>query len=67
MVWAEDPALKALKRCLRDAHNDSDRAECQRKFEGDGGTVDGGKVFTSPDGTAVYVTDGGKVFRLDPS
>ena len=25
-------------------------------------TTDGGKVFSTPDGNAVFVTDGGKVF-----
>ena len=52
-----------LKSCLKAAGNDpAKKADCQAKFSGAGGTVDGGKVFVTPDGQATFVTDGGKVF-----
>lgn len=64
----ESQALRDLKKCMREANGDPGRiADCQREFEQGGGTVGGGKVFTAPDGGAVYIADGGKVFRLDPA
>jgi hypothetical protein len=38
--------------------------KCETTFKGAGGTAtpDGGKVFTAPDSSTAFVTDGGKVF-----
>jgi len=62
---APDPAMKELKRCLREANGDRDAiARCEDAFERSGGTSEGGKVFIAPDGSASLVTEGGKVFVL---
>lgn len=65
---ADDQKMLAdLKKCMRDAHGDPvAMAACQTTFEHEGGTSegDGGKVFTSPNGGKVFVTDGGKVFTI---
>jgi len=61
-----DPALKALKQCMRSAHGvKSEMDKCEATFKAVAGTTvtaDGGKVFSAPDKTEAFVTDGGKVF-----
>jgi hypothetical protein len=53
-----------LRKCMKAAGNDAaKRAACEAAFKADGGSVDGGKVFTTPDGEATFVTNGGKVFN----
>ena len=62
---AMDPALKALKQCMRKANGvKSEMDKCDTTFKAAGGTAtpDGGKVFTAPDSTEAFVTNGGKVF-----
>jgi hypothetical protein len=61
---ADHPILVALKQCMRNAKTPADRAACEAAFVKAGGTVSpqGGKVFTAPDGSTGYVTNGGKVF-----
>ncbi len=63
---ADDPKILAdLKKCMRDAKGNADKmATCQTTFVSAGGTVtpDGGKVFSAPNGSAAFVTNGGKVF-----
>ena len=55
--------INDLKKCMRDANGDSNAmSNCQKAFEAAGGTTEGGKVFTSPNGGKVFVTNGGKVF-----
>jgi hypothetical protein len=57
--------LVELKQCMRDADGDPAKMlACEVKFQQDGGTThqDGGKVFTAPDGSTAFVTEGGKVF-----
>ena len=57
--------LADLKKCMRDCNgNTACMANCQKTFEDAGGTVtpDGGKVFSTADGSAAFVTTGGKVF-----
>ena len=52
-----------LRSCLKAAGKDAAKqAACQAAFEGAGGTVDGGKVFMTPEGDATFTTNGGKVF-----
>ena len=56
--------LGDLKKCMRAAKNDAERKACETAFSQAGGAVapEGGKVFTAPDGSAGFVTNGGKVF-----
>jgi hypothetical protein len=60
---ANDP-LADLKKCIKDAHGDVAKiAACEATASAaPGTTTDGGKVFSIPDGSAVFVTNGGKVF-----
>lgn len=61
----EHQALARLKQCIRNCGGDQACIDaCQAEFEQAGGKVapDGGKVFTAPDGSEIFVTDGGKVF-----
>jgi hypothetical protein len=53
-----------LKACMRASKTSAQRTACETVFKQAGGTVtpDGGKVFTAPDGSAAFVTNGGKVF-----
>jgi hypothetical protein len=52
-----------LKTCLHQAGNDATKlAACETKFKSAGGTVEGGKVFVTPNGDATVRTNGGKVF-----
>jgi hypothetical protein len=52
-----------LRTCLHKAGKDAAKvADCETKFKSDGGTVEGGKVFLTPDGDTTFRTDGGKVF-----
>jgi len=63
-----DQAMTDLIACLDEANGNPHKVvNCQTKFEHAGGKTDGGKVFIAPDGSAVYVTDGGKVFGLQPA
>jgi hypothetical protein len=63
---ANDPkkSLDDLKKCIRDANGDLAKvAACQAAASAaPGTTTDGGKVFSIPDGSGVFVTNGGKVF-----
>ena len=63
---ADDPKILAdLKKCMKEANgNAAKMAACQTTFVAAGGTVtpDGGKVFSAPNGSATFVTNGGKVF-----
>ena len=63
---ADDQKILAdLKKCMKDAKGDPGRMDaCQTAFQQAGGTVtpDGGKVFATPNGSAAFVTNGGKVF-----
>ena len=65
---ANDKGVGKLAKCVRHAHGDPQKiAACKAAFLGEAGTtavdpVDGGKVFTDPDGGKVFITDGGKVF-----
>ena len=57
--------INDLKKCMKDANGDPDAMKiCRQNFEAAGGTTEGGKVFTTPNGGKVFVTDGGKVFTL---
>ena len=59
----ENQAIKKLKQCMKTATTQGDRDACQAAFEqSQGATTTGGKVFSTPDGNAVFVTNGGKVF-----
>jgi hypothetical protein len=63
---AENKALADLKKCITACSgNTTCMDKCETTFMKAGGTVsmtiDGGKVFTAPDGTMIVVT-GGKVF-----
>jgi hypothetical protein len=61
----ENKALADLKKCMKDCNgNTACMNACEAAFLQAGGTVtpDGGKVFTAPDGSAGFVTNGGKVF-----
>ena len=62
---AGNPILKDLKQCMRKANGDKAKmAACETAFKNAGGSVspDGGKVFTAPDASEGFVTNGGKVF-----
>jgi hypothetical protein len=64
-VADDQKILAELKKCMKDAKGDPGRmASCQTTFVQAGGTVtpDGGKVFATPNGSAAFVTNGGKVF-----
>lgn len=59
----QQAAHAALRVCLKAAGRDpAEQAKCLVPFKAAGGTVDGGKVFMTPDGTATSQTNGGKVF-----
>ena len=53
-----------LRNCVKGAHGDKAQiAICEGTASAaPDTTVEGGKVFMTPDGTATFVTDGGKVF-----
>jgi len=53
-----------LRKCAKGAHgNKGTIGNCEAQFTAvPGTTVEGGKVFLTPDGTATFITDGGKVF-----
>ncbi len=64
---AENQALAAARKCITACNGKTTCMDkCETTFKKAGGTVsaiDGGKVFTAPDGTGSFsVTDGGKVF-----
>ena len=61
---AEAKIVTDLKTCMRAATTSAQRTTCETKFKAGGGIVtpDGGKVFQAPDGSAAFVTTGGKVF-----
>ena len=57
--------LADLRKCMRDANGDAGAMTvCENTFKAAGGKTkqDGGKVFSTPDGSAAFVTNGGKVF-----
>ena len=57
--------VTTLKQCMRKANGDPTKmADCEKTFKAAGGSVatDGGKVFTAPDNSGAFVTNGGKVF-----
>jgi hypothetical protein len=57
-----------LRTCLRNAGSDTNaQADCATKFKAAGGTVEGGKVFTTPDADGTAGTNGGKVFKIKPA
>ena len=63
---AENKALADLRNCITACNGKTACMDkCETTFMKAGGTVsmtvDGGKVFTAPDGTMIVVT-GGKVF-----
>ena len=61
----EKKALGDLKQCINKANGDPAKvAACEATFKTTPGTtVDGGKVFSITDGSAIFATpDGGKVF-----
>ena len=50
-----------LRKCAKD--HKQNVGKCEADFTAiPGNTVEGGKVFVTPDGTATFITDGGKVF-----
>lgn len=60
-----NPILNELKQCMNKAKGDKGKmAVCETAFKKAGGTTtpDGGKVFTAPDASEAFVTNGGKVF-----
>jgi len=63
---ADDQKMLAdLRKCMKDAQGDPNAiTACENAFVAAGGKTkqDGGKVFTTPDGSTAFVTDGGKVF-----
>jgi len=61
---ADPKILIDLKHCMRASKTPADRQACENAFIQAGGTVqpDGGKVFTAPNGSSGFVTNGGKVF-----
>ena len=62
---ADQKTLADLRKCMRDADGDSTKmAACEKAFTDAGGTAtpDQGKVFSIPDKSAAFVTNGGKVF-----
>ena len=55
-------AQKDLKKCLADGVKS--KTECYNDFQkAANATIEGGKVFVTPDGEATSVTTGGKVFN----
>ena len=62
---AENQLLADLRKCITDCNGKTNCMDkCETTFKKGGGTVtdiDGGKVFTAPDGTFLTVK-GGKVF-----
>ena len=59
----DNQAIKKLKQCMKAATTQAARDACQLQFDQEpGATTTGGKVFSTPDGNAVFVTNGGKVF-----
>lgn len=57
-------ALDDLKKCMKAAKGDkAKRDACEATFDAtQGATTEGGKVFSISDGSAVFVSNGGKVF-----
>ena len=60
----EKQSLKDLKACMKAATNAADRAACEATFKTaePTGSATGGKVFSTSDGNAVFVSTGDKVF-----
>ncbi|MFL5641261.1 MAG: hypothetical protein ACJ77V_02585 [Chloroflexota bacterium] len=57
-----------LRTCLKRAGNDpAAQSACETAFKAAGGTVEGGKVFTTPDADGTAGTNGGKVFKIKPA
>jgi hypothetical protein len=60
---ADHKAVVDLKQCMNKAKDDAARAVCEATFVQAGGSVEGGKVFSAPDGKSrAFVSKGGKVF-----
>jgi hypothetical protein len=58
--------VSALKTCVVNANGDDEKVKlCRAEFRKQGGTSEGGKVFSDEAGGKVFVTtNGGKVFDL---
>jgi hypothetical protein len=57
--------ITTLKQCMRDAKGNKAKMDaCEAAFKATGGTAvaEGGKVFSAPDNSEGFVTNGGKVF-----
>jgi hypothetical protein len=62
---ADQKALTDLRKCMKQANGDpAAMAACEKAFTDLGGAVTPvqGKVFSTPDGSAAFVTKDGKAF-----